>query len=176
MNGRSPDKKKSTNPLAAALKLLARRPHSCAELRRALTRKFRSCEAVDEAIARLRALGYLDDRKFAVQYASMLVRIRGFGRERIRRELRAKFVEDAAIDAALDAAFEETGERDLLDRALEKKLRTLRLPLTRPRFYALCQSLMRLGFRSDDIMKAVRSRPELKPLSGAIESIESLDD
>ncbi|HLI30317.1 MAG TPA: RecX family transcriptional regulator [Terriglobia bacterium] len=157
------------NPLAAALQMLARRPHSRAEVRRALERKFGRCEAVNEAIARLRALGYLDDRKFAVQYASMLARSRGFGRERIRRELRAKFVEDAAIDAALDAAFEETGERDLLERALEKKLRSLRLPLTRPKFYALCHSLMRLGFRSDDIMKAVRSRPELKPAAENIE-------
>ncbi len=152
--------------------MLARRPHSRAEVRRALERKFGRSEAVDEAIARLRALGYLDDRKFALQYASMLARSRGFGRERIRRELRAKFVEGAAIDPALDAALEETGERDLLERALEKKLRTLRLPLTRPKFYALCQSLMRLGFRSDDIMKAVRSRPELKPQTRAIESLD----
>jgi len=146
-----------------ALQLLARRGHSRVEMRRALERKFGRCDAVDEAIARLRTLGYLDDRKFALQHASLLTRSRGFGRERVRRELRAKFVEDAAIDAALDAVFEETGERALLERALEKKLRTLRLPLTRPKFYALCKSLMRLGFRTDDIMKAVRSRPELKP-------------
>ena len=156
--------------MGVALGLLARRPYSRGELRRALTRKFARSQAVDDAIARLQTLGYLDDNKFAVQYASMLVRSRGFGRERIRRELRVKLVEDAAIDPALDAAFEETGERDLLNRALEKKLRNLHLPLTRAKFYALCHGLMRLGFGADDIMKAVHSRPELRPLSGAIDA------
>lgn len=155
----------ATDPLSAALRLLARRPHAAAEIRRTLTKKFTNESEIDSAVARLRELGYLDDRKFARQYASYLARHRGFGRERIRLELKARLVDYRAIDEALDQAFDEVPERDRLERALEKKLRTVHLPLTRRKFYAVAQSLARLGFRSDDIMSVMRSRPELKPVS-----------
>jgi regulatory protein len=145
--------------------MLARRAYSVAELRRALERKFPGHAGVGEALTRLRQLGYLDDRKFAEQYASALARHRGFGRHRIRRELKAKLVDYRAIEPALDGAFEETPEADLLGRALEKKIRTLRRPVTRSRLAALCHSLLRQGFRADDIMKAVRARPELEPVA-----------
>jgi regulatory protein len=157
------DKKDAPGPFAVALQRLARRPYSVAEMRRTLRRKFDEEAAVKDAIARLHQLGLLDDRKFSQQYASFLARHRGFGRERIRRELRLKRVDEQAIEAALAQTFEEVSEQQILERALEKKLRNVHLPLTIPKFYSLCQSLKRLGFRSDDIMKTMRSRPELQP-------------
>jgi regulatory protein len=170
-------KSENATPLAAALRMLARRPYAVAELRRSLERKFGATEAVREAIARLRQLGYLDDKKFAAQAASSLVRNRAFGGYRIRRELKARLVDHRYIDPAVDQAFEETSERQLLETVLDKKLRSLNLPLTRAKLYSLCQSLVRRGFRSDDIMKAVRSRPELQPVAeqvdpGALEGNE----
>jgi regulatory protein len=141
-----------------------------------LEKRYGEGEEVREALARLRQLGYLDDRKFALQYASFLARHRGFGRERIRRELKARLVDYRAIDPALEQAFQETNERDLLEHALEKKLRGIRLPLTPRKFYSLCQSLMRLGFRSDDIMKTMRSRPELKPVAEEAELPEAEEE
>jgi len=150
--------------------MLARRPYSLAEMRRALERKFADAKQVRKAITRLRELRYLDDKKFAQHYASSLARNRAYGRLRIRRELKAKLVDYRQIEPALAQTFEETSEQDLLERTLEKKLRTLRLPLTRAKLAALCQSLLRRGFRSEDIMKAVRARPELRPV--AEESIE----
>jgi regulatory protein len=158
------------SPLEAALRLLARRPYSVAELRRALERKFGAGAPVRQAVARLSELGYLDDKKFAAQYASSLARNRAFGSQRIRRELRAKLVDYKYIEPALGQAFEEVEERQLLERALAKKLKTLRPPLTRARLYSLCQSLMRQGFRSDDIMKAVRARRELEPMAEEVDT------
>jgi regulatory protein len=152
--------------------MLARRPYSVAELRRALQRKITDQGAVRQAVVRLRELGYLDDRKFAEHYASSLARNRAFGRQRIRRELKAKLVDYRQIDPALQQAFAETDERELLERTLEKKIRTLRLPVTRSRLASLCQSLMRRGFQAGDIMKAVRSRPELKPVAEEVELVE----
>lgn len=145
--------------------MLARRPYSVAELRQALERKFPANPAVDEAVARLRSLGYLDDKKFAEQAASSLARNRAFGRFRIRRELKSKLVDYRQIDPALDRAFEETDEHRLLERAIDRKLRSLRLPLTHRKLQSLCQSLLRRGFASGDIIKAVRARPELKPVA-----------
>ncbi len=156
-------------PLSVALRMLSRRPYSIAEMRRALERKFGAAEPVAAALARLRELGLLDDKKFAEQYASSLVRNRSFGRRRMERELKAKLLDYRTIGPALDQAFEETSERILLEQALDKKLRGLRLPLTRAKVYALCRSLLRLGFRSDDIMKVVRARPELRPVADSFE-------
>jgi len=164
-----PQSREQRDPVSVALRMLARRPYSIAEMRRVLERKFDVAEQVAAAIVRLRELGLLDDKKFAEQYASSLARNRSFGRRRVERELKAKLVDYRYIEPALDQAFEETSERILLEQALDKKLRGLRLPLSRSKFYALCRSLLRLGFRSDDIMKMVRSRPELRPKAEGFE-------
>jgi regulatory protein len=152
--------------------MLARRPYSVAEMRRALQKKFPDSSQVPKAIARLRELHYLDDKKFAEHYASSLARNRAYGRYRIRRELKAKLVDYRQIEPALQQAFGETSEPELLEQTLEKKLRTLRLPLTRPRFHSLCQSLLRRGFNSGDIIKAVRARPELQPVAEEVEAVD----
>jgi regulatory protein len=166
------NKEAPPDPLTAALRLLARRPYSLAEMRRALEKKYPDSNQVRKALARLRELHYLDDKKFAEHYASSLVRHRAFGRQRLRRELKAKLVDYRQIEPALAQAFEETSERDLLEHTLEKKLRTLRLPLTPAKLAALCQSLRRRGFGGEDIMKAVRARPELKPIAEDAELVE----
>ena len=149
--------------------MLARRPYSIAELRRALARKCPDIEKVDAAIARLREIGYLDDQKFAEQYAYSLAHNRAFGPHRLRRELKAKLVNYKEIDPAVEQAYKETPARDLLELALDKKLRSIRLPLTRARFHSLCQSMMRLGFNAGDIIKAMRARPELAPVADDFE-------
>ena len=166
------DKEAPPDPLTAALRMLARRPYSVAEMRRALEKKFPDSSQVPKAIARLRELHYLDDKKFAEHYASSLARNRAYGRYRIRRELRAKLVDYRQIEPALQQAFGETSEQELLEQALAKKLRTLRLPLTRPRFHSLCQSLLRRGFNSGDIINAVRARPELQPVAEEVEAVD----
>ena len=103
-----------SDPLQAALGMLARRPYSVAEMRRALERKFGGGAPVRAAVARLRELGYLDDKKFAALYASSLARNRAFGSHRIRRELKAKLVDYKYIEPALGQAFEEVDEHGLL--------------------------------------------------------------
>ena len=168
---RKPEKSPS-DPLPLALRMLARRPYSVADMRRALERKFGATAAVKQAIARLRQLGYLNDKNYAAHTASSLARNRAFGSHRIRRELKAKLVDYKYIEPALDQAFEEISERELLEKAVDKQIRTVRHPLTRNRLYSLCQSLMRRGFRSDDIMKAVRARPELKPVAEDVEATD----
>jgi regulatory protein len=164
-----------SNPFTAALRLLARRAYSIAEMRRALSRRSDSPAAVEEAIVRLRQLGYLDDQKFAEQQASALRRNHAFGARRIVRELKAKGVNYGFINAAVEQAFEEVPERELLEQVLSKKVRNLHLPLTRSRLNSLCRSLLRQGFRGDDIMKAVHARPELRPVADGLntDSLES---
>ena len=152
--------------------MLARRPYSIAEMRRALEKKYPQNEQVAAAIARLREVGYLDDRKFAEQYAYSLAQNRAFGPHRLRRELKAKRVNYQEIEAAVERAYQETPAPEILERALAKKVRALRLPLTRAKFHSLCQSLMRLGFNAGDIIEAVRARRELTPVAADFEPVD----
>jgi regulatory protein len=144
--------------------MLSRRPYSVAELRRALKRKFPASTEIASVIARLRHLGFLDDAKFAEACASSLARVRNYGQHRIRRELKSKMVDYRVIDAAVENAFASVNEREILERAIDRKIRTLPKPLTRSKLASLCQSLIRRGFRADDIMKAIRARAELSNL------------
>ena len=153
------------SPFETAVAMLSRRPYSVAELRRALEKKFPDSAEVPNVLARLRQLGYLDDTKFAEAYASSLTRVRNFGRHRVRRELKSKLVDYRVIDHAVENAFTSVNERDLLERTVDKKIRTLRKPMTRSRIASLCKSLIRRGFRADDIMRVIRSRPELTPVA-----------
>ena len=163
------------DPLSAALGMLARRPYSIAEMRQALGKKFPASEKVGAAIARLRELGYLDDRKFAEQTAYSLAQNRAMGPHRVRRELKARLVDYKYVEPAVKQAYQQTPACDLLERALDKKLRTVRLPLTPARFHSLCQSLLRRGFNAGDIIKAVRARPQLQPIAEAVETL-NLED
>ena len=95
--------------------MLARRPYSVAELRRALERKFPSDSAVADVVARLRQLGYLDDKKFAEQTAYSLAHNRALGPHRVRRELKAKLVNYKFIEPAIEQSYDGIPARELLD-------------------------------------------------------------
>jgi regulatory protein len=155
--------------------MLSRRPYSVAELRRALEKKFPASEDIPNVLARLREIRYLDDAKFAEAYASSLARVRNYGRHRIRRELKNKLVDYNTIDKAVEKAFTSVDEHELLERTIDKRIRTLRKPFTRARLASLCQSLIRRGFRADDIMKTIRSRSELHVVADNID-LEDADN
>jgi regulatory protein len=165
LTGLRKSKQAPPDPLTAALRMLARRPYSIAEMRKALERKCPQSGQVAAAIARLRELGYLDDRKFAEQYAYSLAQSRAFGPHRLRRELKAKLVNYREIEPAVERVYQDTPAQALLEKALDKKVRAICLPLARGKFHSLCQGLMRLGFNAGDIIKAVRARPELSPIA-----------
>jgi len=152
--------------------MLSRRAYSIAELRRSLEKKFPESEQVGEAIARLRELGYLDDRKFAQQAALSLAQNRLLGPHRLRRELKARRVDFKYVEPAVEQAYQDMPAQELLEKVIEKKLRSIRLPLTRPRFHSLCQSLLRRGFNASDIMKTVRAWPELQIVAEGVEAMD----
>ena len=155
--------------------MLAARAYSVAELKQKLRRKRFAEAAIDGAVARLKRLGFLDDRRLAEHYAASLVRNRALGRFRVERELKARRVDPRTVQPAVEKAFEETEEGLLLEKALDQKMRSLQLPLTRTRLYSLCNALRRRGFRSDDILKAVRARPELAPVADDVD-LDSLEE
>jgi regulatory protein len=144
---------------AAAVKLLARRAHSVHEMRRALERRAADKELVAPVLARLREGGYLDDGRYARQFARPRAQYRRLGRFRIARDLRARGVADRHIEAALDEVFAETDEGALLRRRIERKLRALsgKGPLDERKLASLYSSLLRAGFSADAIRRELRA-------------------
>ena len=141
-----------------AVKLLAAKPRSIAELReRLLEGKRTTSAAVEEVIARLREYGYLDDERFAFGYASLQVRQRPIGRAKLERDLMFKKVNREIADEALDLVFAETSEEELIDRAIEKRLRLRGQPKTRADAKKLFDHLLRQGFAFELVSEKVRA-------------------
>ena len=144
--------------LQRAVKLLAAKPRSIAELReRLLEKEWADEAAVDAALSKLKEYGYLDDERFAFGYASYRVKQRPVGRQRLARDLQMKKVDRATSEQALELVFNETPETQLIDRAIEKRIRLRGRPKTRQEVKSLFDHLLRLGFSYDLIMDKVRA-------------------
>lgn len=89
--------------LSAAARLLAARPRSTAEIRQRLGRKAFAPDAIEQAIARLDALGLLDDAAFSRYWVENRQNFRPRGANALRDELRRKGVDRATIAEALAA-------------------------------------------------------------------------
>ncbi len=100
--------------LACAVRVLARRDHSVAELERKLHDKGFSAGVVAELVARLGKSGYLDDRRFAERWAESAVRNgRGYG-PRLRLELARRGVSREIIADVLSGIAASNGEEETL--------------------------------------------------------------
>jgi regulatory protein len=109
---------------AIALRVLALRPHSRAELERKLARRGCDPQVAAEVLNRLTEVGLVDD----VAYAQMLVQSRsrtnGLSGAALRRELREKGVDDELATTAIGSLDEQT-ERARAEALVAKKLRTM---------------------------------------------------
>ena len=140
-----------------AVKLLAAKPRSIAELRERLAERCSSKTVIETVIARLREYGYLDDERYALGYASSKVRQQPIGRRRLELSLAKKKVDRSVADEALNQVFAETPEEELLNRALEKRVRLRGRPKTRAEAKSLFDHLLRQGFPFELVSERVRA-------------------
>ena len=90
---------------ARAMRFLARREHSRAELRRKLAPKVAEGEDLDAVLDELAQRGWLSDARFAEHTAR--AKARRFGPIKLNHYLRSRGVDDDAIAAGLRAAGEQ---------------------------------------------------------------------
>jgi regulatory protein len=153
----SPRKVSSEQDLySSALGALMRRAYSLHEMKTYLDRRAEDKDLIPPVVARLRELNYLDDARYAVDYANQHAKLRRQGRFRIARELRARGVPDRYIDAALETVFAETDESSLVRARLKRRLAHLRGPLDKRKIASLYRSLLSVGFPSDMIRGELR--------------------
>lgn len=85
-----------------AVQYLRDRPRSTAEVRRRLRQAEIDEEAIEAAIARLTAQGYLNDAEFARYWVENRQRFRPKGEQALRQELRRAGIDNEVIDESLE--------------------------------------------------------------------------
>jgi regulatory protein len=150
--------------MTRAVNLLAAKPRSIGELReRLLEKNWTNLEIVNAVIEKLEEYGYLDDRKFAEDLALSKLRQKPQGKRRLQQAMSQKKLDRETLDTAIESAFEKMPEVDLIDAAIEKRLRLKGRPETREDTKKFYDFLLRQGFAFDlirDKMSNLAKLPE----------------
>jgi regulatory protein len=141
----------------AAIKILMRRAHSVSEMKKALIRRTADADLIQKVLARLKQNGYIDDARYANQFARQRTEGRKQGKFRVARDLRARGVPDRHIEAALEEAAKNTDEAAVVRQRIERKLRSFRGDLDDRKLASLYRSLLRAGFSADVIRRELKS-------------------
>lgn len=134
-----------------AVRFLANRPRSIAEVRQNLRGKDIDDPVIDTVIARLERLGYVDDVAFARYWVDNRERFNPRGARALRYELRQKGIANAIIDTVV-SDIDATESARL---AAEKKLYSLRRLEPEAIRTKLSSYLQRRGFDYETIRQVV---------------------
>jgi len=137
---------------ARAMRLLARREHSRAELERKLSHIAHEGDDVGTVIEELAQRGWLSDARYAEQ--TVRAKARRFGPVKVAHDLRAKGVADEAIEAA----FRVAGDDGTADIERVWRTRFSAIPDNDRERARQVRFLQGRGFRLDDILKFLRTR------------------
>jgi regulatory protein len=124
-----------------------------------LRRRAARAAAVDEAMARLKEDGYLDDRKFAEGFAAARLANDKLGRGRVVRDLRQRRVAPSLAEQTVRQVYRNVDEEALIEDWVRRKYR-----LTPPEglfqrekdMAAAYRRLLHAGFRSGDILRVLK--------------------
>jgi regulatory protein len=147
-----------------ALRALARRAFSRAEMISRLEKAGGSEAAIQNIVSRLHSYGYLDDRKYAEAFLLSRREQKPLGRNRIARELLLRGIEPGLIEEVMNASYPKQEEDNTLERALEKKVRSLSfkidpaIGIDAKIIARLYNYLFRLGFPPDNIHRTLRKK------------------
>lgn len=130
-----------------AVKLLAAKPRSVEELRGRLLEKPWTDETIVESVlGKLKDYGYLDDRKYADDFALSKLRQKPQGKRRLKQILSRKKLSSEDMNMGIELAFEKLPESELIDAAIDKRVRLKGVPATRDETKKFYDHLLRLGF------------------------------
>ena len=162
--------------MAYAARILSARAQTISELREKLKRRAAQADDVDEVLARLKQMGYLNDERFAEGFASWRRDQEGLGKTRVLRDLMARRVAPAVAKQAAEAAFQKTDEIAMIERFLERKYRGKDLGklLGEEKHLASAYRKLRLaGFSSGNAIRVLkRHAAEAEKLEEMAEGIE----
>jgi regulatory protein len=120
----------------------------------------------DGVIDRLKDIGYLDDRRFAENYAAARVENEGFGRLRVLNDLRSRRVAGDMAEQAVEHAIGEKSEAELIEAFIERRMHSIAVggPIEdEKKLAAAYRKLRRAGFSSGPVLSALKriaARPD----------------
>lgn len=149
--------KSRTRTFDRAVNLLTYKPRSIKELRERLLEKDWTNEAiVQETVERLEKYGYLDDDRFAKDFAASKLRQKPVGKRVLKQKLAQRKLGKETVEEAIEKTFEETPEAEIIERAIEKRLRVKGKPETREDAKKFYDFLLRQGFSYDLVREKMR--------------------
>lgn len=149
------------------MKCLGTRAYSTGDLKSKLRLRAAHPPDVDAAIDRLTDIGYLNDQRFAENFAQARIENDGFGRMRLLSDLRARRVPGAIADQAVERALDGRSEAELIEAWIERRMPAIAAggPIEDDRKLASAyRRLRRAGFTSGPVLAALKrlaARPEL---------------
>jgi len=141
-----------------ALRMLARRELSEAQVRTRLERKEFDAGVIDEAVARLQATRALDDRRTALACARTEATVKRHGRLRALRAIEALGIDRGLAREAVAEVFGDVDEDALIAQALDRKLRPPSPKASAAQARRLYRYLLAQGFDAGRVNAAIRSR------------------
>jgi regulatory protein len=141
-----------------ALKLLARRELSEAQIRVRLTGRQFAPEDIDAAVVRLRRERALDDHRTALACARTEAHVKRHGRLLVLRQVEAIGIPRSVARAAVAEVFADLDEDVLIEQALERRLRRGASLPEAPALRRVHRYLLAQGFDAARVNAAIRSR------------------
>jgi regulatory protein len=114
------------DPIAEAVRYLARGDRSAAQVQRHLAGRGFSGTAIRRALRTLQRLGYVDDEAVALRMAEARLARRPMAREALAAELEARGFPTGAVARAVEHAYGGLSDEDMAQRFLESLPRRFR--------------------------------------------------
>ena len=155
------DKPAEDTPLDAAMKravsLLEYGDNSRRRLVRKLTERGFDEDVAETAVARLEEMGYLREHDACARRAEQGVR-KGWGARRVAQDLYAQRYDRETVDAVMAVLEDEVDFAENCVTVIRKKYRTV--PTDRDARRRMAAALMRLGYGSDEVRRAMQAVAE----------------
>jgi regulatory protein len=112
-------------------------------------------EAVEEIISNLIGENFLNEERFAMAFASGKFRIKQWGKNKIKIELRKHKTSDYCMNKALKS-IDPDEYLKTITKVIEKKKKLLKSGDTRKQFYSILNYLVSRGFESDLVVEQLK--------------------
>lgn len=156
-----------------ALKSLSSRSQSTGQLRLKLREKAEKPDDIDPLLVRLKEYGYLDDKRFAENFAAGKLENAGLGRTRVLQELRGKRVAPNLAENAVQRVYSDTDETELIESYVRRRYRSVeREGLFREDkdLASAYGRLRRAGFSSGNVVRVLKKFAADPSLLDALEA------
>ena len=147
----------SDDTYLTALKMLARRELSEAQLRQRLLRRQHEADAIEAALTRLKSERNLDDERVAGAIARSETNLKKRGRFRVTRQIEAAGIASSIAKRVVDETFAAIDGDALLSQALARRLRGRTQIEDDRELQRLYRYLVAQGFEPDRVMALLRT-------------------